>query len=117
MHHCMQQQLLLLCCLSACFITLQVGVEVPKKMHMVQHGVICVGAYVALWICRVSCSEAAGRVSAELLCPYPPGVPAAIPGELLQHSTIQHLLEVLKTGGTVTGLTDPTLATCLVIAK
>jgi len=66
--------------------------------------------------CRVTCSEAAGRVSAELLCPYPPGVPVAIPGELLQEQTIQQLLSVLKAGGTVTGPSDPTLSTFLVVA-
>ena len=65
---------------------------------------------------RVARTEAAGRVSAELLCPYPPGVPIAIPGELLQHETIEQLLRVLQNGGTVAGPSDPTLATFLVVA-
>ncbi len=55
-------------------------------------------------------------MSAELLCPYPPGVPVAIPGELLQEQIIQQLLNVLKAGGTVTGPSDPTLSTFLVVA-
>ncbi|KAL0037016.1 hypothetical protein WJX77_009443 [Trebouxia sp. C0004] len=65
---------------------------------------------------RVTRAAAAGRVSAELLCPYPPGVPVAIPGEVLQTETIQLLLRVLVTGGTVTGPSDPTLSTFLVVA-
>ncbi len=56
-------------------------------------------------------------MSAELLCPYPPGVPVAIPGEVLQNETIQLLLRVLETGGTVTGPSDPTLSTFLVVAN
>ncbi|KAA6423748.1 MAG: hypothetical protein FRX49_06319, partial [Trebouxia sp. A1-2] len=65
---------------------------------------------------RVTGAAAVGRVSAELLCPYPPGVPVAIPGEVLQNETIQLLLRVLETGGTVTGPSDPTLSTFLVVA-
>ena len=67
-------------------------------------------------LCRVARREAAGRVCAELLCPYPPGVPIAIPGEVLLHETIEQLLRVLQNGGTVAGPSDPTLATFLVVA-
>ena len=70
-----------------------------------------------LVFCRVARAAAVGRVSAELLCPYPPGVPVAIPGEVLQNETIQLLLRVLETGGTVTGPSDPTLSTFLVVAN
>jgi arginine decarboxylase len=31
----------------------------------------------------VSADDAVGRIAAELLCPYPPGVPAVFPGEEL----------------------------------
>lgn len=69
-----------------------------------------------LW-CRVPAAEAVGRISAELLCPYPPGVPLAIPGEVLQHKTIQELQQVVASGGTVTGASDSSLASYLVIAE
>lgn len=69
-----------------------------------------------LW-CRVPAAEAVGRVSAELLCPYPPGVPLAIPGEVLQHETMQELQQVVASGGAVTGASDSSLATFLVIAQ
>ena len=69
-----------------------------------------------MW-CRVPAAEAVGRVSAELLCPYPPGVPLAIPGEVLQEETIQQLQQVVASGGTVTGASDACLATYLVIVQ
>ena len=37
--------------------------------------------------------KALGKVSAELICPYPPGIPMLIPGEILDQSRIDWLLE------------------------
>ncbi len=37
--------------------------------------------------------EAAGRVSAELICPYPPGIPLIIPGEELDKKRVDWLAE------------------------
>ena len=68
-------------------------------------------------LCRVSAAEAVGRVSAELLCPYPPGVPLAVPGEVLQHETIQELQLIITAGGTVTGASDSSLTSYLVIVQ
>lgn len=65
--------------------------------------------------CRVRLDAAVGQVSAELLCPYPPGVPVAVPGEILDQSTIDQLQAVLRAGGTVTGASDSTLETIAVI--
>ena len=70
-----------------------------------------------LVFCRVSHTEAAGRLSAELLCPYPPGVPVAVPGEVLQQDVILQLLDVLESGGAVTGASDSTLASFLVLEE
>lgn len=58
---------------------------------------------------------AVGRVSAELLCPYPPGVPAAYPGEVLTEAALQQLRQVLRSGGTVTGCSDGSLETLRVV--
>ena len=59
--------------------------------------------------------EAVGRVSAELLCPYPPGVPVAFPGEVLTDRAVQLLQGTLASGGVVTGGQDPLLRTVLVV--
>jgi lysine decarboxylase len=39
----------------------------------------------------VPAERAAGRVSAELITPYPPGIPAVVPGELLNDAVINYL--------------------------
>jgi arginine/lysine/ornithine decarboxylase len=59
--------------------------------------------------------EAAGRVSAELLCPYPPGVPLALPGERLTTAVIRQLKLTLAQGGVVTGASDSRLNTVTVV--
>lgn len=60
---------------------------------------------------------AAGRVSAELLCPYPPGVPVVFPGEAFSTSSIQALQDTLAGGGVVTGGHDSTLQTVWVVVQ
>ena len=55
-----------------------------------------------------------GRVCAELLCPYPPGVPVLIPGEVVSQAAVDQLLEAQRQGGTVTGAGDA-LETVLVV--
>lgn len=54
---------------------------------------------------------------AELLCPYPPGIPLACPGEQLSADVLRVLQEVIAAGGTVTGASDPSLQTVLVLAS
>ena len=58
---------------------------------------------------------AAGRTCAELLCPYPPGVPAVVPGELLSTEVITMLQAVTAGGGKVTGAADESLQSFSVI--
>lgn len=65
---------------------------------------------------RIPLSEAPGRASAELLCPYPPGVPVLFPGEVVTDAAMQLLRRTLAQGGCVTGASDATLDTLLVLA-
>jgi arginine/lysine/ornithine decarboxylase len=55
------------------------------------------------------------RISAELICPYPPGIPVLMPGELITAEAIDYLEQVIASGGTITGCSDPTLQTLKVI--
>ncbi len=41
---------------------------------------------------RIPLAESMGRVSADLLCPYPPGIPMLIPGERLDGERIEWLI-------------------------
>lgn len=61
--------------------------------------------------------EASGRACAELLCPYPPGVPAVVPGELLSGKVIAMLQAVAARGGKVTGAADDSLQSLAVIVE
>ena len=60
-------------------------------------------------------SQSIGHISAETICPYPPGIPTILPGELITERAIAHLQTTLKSGGTITGCADPTLKTILTI--
>ena len=53
--------------------------------------------------------DAAGRISAELLCPYPPGVPVVCPGEVVTQAVIDVCRRVQSSGGKVTGASDQSL--------
>jgi len=63
----------------------------------------------------VPASAAVGRVSADLLCPYPPGIPAVYPGEVITQAVLHQLQQVLSNGGNVTGCSDSSLATLRVV--
>jgi arginine/lysine/ornithine decarboxylase len=63
----------------------------------------------------VAIAQASDRISAECICPYPPGIPVLIPGELITSAAIDYLLRVLAAGGMITGCTDPTLKTLRVV--
>jgi arginine decarboxylase len=59
--------------------------------------------------------ESIGYISAETICPYPPGIPILIPGEVIRESAIEYLIAVQTMGGKITGLADSTLKTIRVI--
>src|SRR5439155_560432 len=64
----------------------------------------------------VPASAAVGRISAELVAPYPPGVPVLAPGELITAEALAALREVAGYGGRIAYAEDPSLATFQVVA-
>jgi lysine decarboxylase len=64
----------------------------------------------------VTAAAAVGRVSAELIAPYPPGVPVLAPGELITAEALAALREVAADGGRIAYAADPSLATFQVVA-
>ncbi len=58
-----------------------------------------------------------GRVAAELVAPYPPGVPLIVPGELITDETLAALDAALAAGNRIAYAADPTLSTLQVIAS
>ena len=59
--------------------------------------------------------QAIGHLSADLICPYPPGIPLIIPGEIITQTALKSLTQLLNSGGTITGLSDPTFMTLRII--
>jgi arginine/lysine/ornithine decarboxylase len=65
----------------------------------------------------VTIDRAVDRVSAELVCPYPPGIPVLFPGELITLEAIEYLQQVIKAGGIITGCSDPMLHSLKVVRE
>ena len=55
--------------------------------------------------------EAINRISAETVCPYPPGIPLLIPGEIITSAIVEHLLNVKAMGGFISNCADTSLCT------
>ncbi|MYT26377.1 ornithine decarboxylase, partial [Streptomyces sp. SID7760] len=47
---------------------------------------------------QVPWQKAAGRIAAEMLTPYPPGIPAALPGERLTDDVLRYLRSGVEAG-------------------
>ena len=60
-------------------------------------------------------NQAIGRICAESICPYPPGIPTLIPGEIITAEALIYLQKVLELGGELVGCSDPTLANIRVV--
>jgi arginine decarboxylase len=60
-------------------------------------------------------SEAVGRIAAESLAAYPPGIPNVLPGERLTQETVDYINEVVEHGGWVRGAVDRSLKTIRVV--
>jgi lysine decarboxylase len=59
----------------------------------------------------VPAGEAAGRVAAESLAAYPPGIPNVLPGERLTAETLEYVQQALDHGGSLRGASDRRLRT------
>ena len=58
---------------------------------------------------------AANRVAAETITVYPPGIPIVCIGDVLTPDTLSHIQSLAHTGASITGATDATMATILVV--
>jgi arginine/lysine/ornithine decarboxylase len=64
----------------------------------------------------VPANEAAGRIAAEQITPYPPGIPTLVPGERINRAVVDYLRSGLAAGMVIPDATDPTLDTFLVVS-
>jgi arginine decarboxylase len=62
-------------------------------------------------------SDAEGRIAAESLAAYPPGVPNVLPGERLTGPTLAYIADSIAHGGWVRGASDRSLKTIRVVRE
>ena len=55
---------------------------------------------------NIPVEESIGKISAESICPYPPGIPVLVPGEIITAGAIDYLRQILDLGGDLVGCSD-----------
>jgi lysine decarboxylase len=65
----------------------------------------------------LTASQAVGRISADLIAPYPPGVAVVAPGEVLTAQIVEGLAASRSAGVRIAYATDPTLKNYRVVKK
>ena len=63
----------------------------------------------------VPLADAVGEVAAELVVPYPPGIPVLAPGEIVTAEKATYLAVIVASGGLIRGAADPRLGTVRVV--
>lgn len=66
---------------------------------------------------RVLLGEGRGKISAETVAVYPPGIPVLNPGEVITDEIYEYLLDVRRWGLSCQGPADPTLKTIKVVLE
>lgn len=59
--------------------------------------------------------ETTERICAEIVCPYPPGIPVLMPGEIITHTALEYLQQIQLIGGFISGCVDGSLNTLKVV--
>ena len=65
----------------------------------------------------VPAAQAVGRIAAESLATYPPGIPNVLPGERLSAETLAYVQQTLEQGGSLRGASDRLLRTVRVVIE
>lgn len=63
----------------------------------------------ALPIKRIPLADAVGRIAAEMVIPYPPGIPQLYPGERITEGCVRQLLHLARFGARFQGVEDATM--------
>ena len=63
----------------------------------------------------VAAGQAIGRISADLIAPYPPGVAVIAPGEILTSTILEGLATTKAAGVRIAYATDPSLSSYRVL--
>lgn len=63
----------------------------------------------------VSQDLAINEISAENICPYPPGIPLIMAGEIITKEALEYAQTIINLGGIITGISDQSLETLTII--
>ncbi|KAK3145487.1 hypothetical protein QOZ80_3BG0253430 [Eleusine coracana subsp. coracana] len=63
---------------------------------------------------RVNIEDSFNEICGELICPYPPGIPVLIPGEVVTHDSLSYLMNVKNQGIKISGSSDAELNSIMV---
>jgi arginine/lysine/ornithine decarboxylase len=66
---------------------------------------------------HVPAELAAGRIAAEMISPYPPGVPVIAPGEVITDEVLDYLRSGVEHGVLIPDAADPSVGTLRVVAR
>jgi arginine decarboxylase len=66
---------------------------------------------------QVPAERAEGRIAAESLTPYPPGIPAVLPGERLDAAVLRYLRSGADAGMVIPDAADPKATTIRVVVE
>jgi lysine decarboxylase len=108
--------------LSGVLIAILKGIQAPRRESATalswsvvpQRGISMRDAYFAKTE-MVTADKAEGRIAADLIAPYPPGVAVVAPGEILTAQILQGLKASKDAGVRIAYATDPTLHTYRVV--
>ena len=62
-----------------------------------------------------SIGDAPGKIAAEMVCPYPPGIPIILPGERFMDAIVGYLKLVTAAGAMVEGVVDQSVSKVRVV--
>ncbi|MGI8501470.1 MAG: arginine decarboxylase, partial [Hassallia sp.] len=59
--------------------------------------------------------ETTQRICAEIVCPYPPGIPVLMPGEVITKAALEYLQQIQDMGGFISGCANSDFKTLKVV--
>jgi arginine decarboxylase len=63
----------------------------------------------------LSIEQTSDRICTEIVCPYPPGIPVLMPGEVITKEALEYLQQIQGMGGFISGCADTSLKTLKVV--
>ncbi|MBD0386435.1 MAG: arginine decarboxylase, partial [Nostoc sp. C3-bin3] len=60
-------------------------------------------------------AQTSDRICAEIVCPYPPGIPLLMPGEIITKPVLDYLQQIQAIGGFISGCNDTSFKTLKVL--